>query len=56
LAGPCFSVIFPEPASIFLTSPLMLASWAAVTLINRAAASTVAPTVRMIDIGFLLAG
>src|SRR6266702_4815825 len=41
LAGPCLSVTFPAPSSIFLTSPSM-ASCAATAVASKAAASAVA--------------
>src|SRR5258707_13052907 len=42
LAGPCFSVILPAPSSIFLTSPLMLASCAVAAVTSQAAANRAA--------------
>src|SRR6266702_8091768 len=41
LAGPCLSVTFPAPSSIFLTSPSM-ASCAATAVASKAAESAVA--------------
>src|SRR6478735_3130692 len=46
-AGPCLSVILPAPSSIFLTSPLIAAPWAARAPVERPTASDSAAAMRM---------
>src|SRR3954447_6090665 len=46
-AAPCLSVILPAPSSIFLTSPLMAAPWAARAPVARLTASDSAAEMRM---------
>src|SRR3954447_12637841 len=46
-AGPCLSVILPAPSSIFLTSPLIAAPWAARAPVARPTASASAAAIRM---------
>src|SRR3954470_5608432 len=46
-AGPCLSVILPAPSSIFLTSPLIAAPWAAKAPVARPTASDSAAAIRM---------
>src|SRR3569833_4225910 len=47
LAGPCLSVILPAPSSIFLTSPLIAAPWAAKAPVARPTARDSAAAMRM---------
>src|SRR6478735_5825937 len=54
-AGPCLSVILPAPSSIFLTSPLIAAPWAARAPVAKPTASASAVIRMMRFMGAFLA-